>query len=66
MIDYRNWPLSIIDRVALSDDIGWFLRTHINGAEKLRDLMISIPPDFSEAELRQVRESGRRYFSSVE
>ena len=66
MIDYRNWPLSIIDRVALSDDIGWFLRTHVNGAEKLRDLMISVPPDFSEAELRQLRQSRYGRLGSVE
>lgn len=47
---FQNWHTTILDRVALEQEICKFLRTHTNPDERLMEWMQSIPPDHTEAE----------------
>jgi hypothetical protein len=53
-----SWPGSDVEREALADSIGVFLRTHKNGWSMLMDWLQSVPPDRTEPE--SAEESARR------
>jgi len=52
-----NWPGSIIQKCVLKDAIGKFLRTHKGGGRILMDWLVSVPPDRTEEEYRQLKEA---------
>ncbi len=53
--DATEWACSDLDRATLEREITTFLRTHVDGAGRLLDLLASVPPDRSEAEYRSIR-----------
>jgi hypothetical protein len=45
-----NWPVSVVLRAVLEDQIGQFLCTHRNGTKLLMDFLDSVPPDAVESQ----------------
>lgn len=61
MNDTDSWPGSDVEREALADSVGVFLRTHKNGWALLIDWLQSIPPDRTEPEYaEECAQRGRR------
>jgi len=56
----ENWPGSIIQKIALLGAIGKFLRTHKAGGKILTDWLESVPPDRTEDEYRQLKETAAK------
>ncbi len=52
-----DWPCSVLDRHTILSAIGKFMRTHKSGADRLLELLETIPPDRTEAEYRKLKES---------
>ena len=53
--EVTEWSCTALDRATLEREIATFLRTHVDGAGLLLELLASIPPDRSEAEYRAIR-----------
>lgn len=60
----HDWPVSPLDRPALINAIGKFLRTHKHGGSRLLTLLESVPQDRTEEEYRALREASKLYMPS--
>jgi hypothetical protein len=54
-----EWPVPLIVRIEIEDEIGRFLRTHRSGHEALKQALNSLPPDRTEAEFLAERAEKR-------
>ena len=63
----KEWPVPLIVRIQIEDEIGRFLRTHRRGHEALTQLLASLPPDRTEAEfLAEMAEKRAQHDAYVE
>jgi hypothetical protein len=46
----REWPVPLVSRIEIEDEIARFLRTHRGGKGALLQLLSSLPPDRTEDE----------------